>query len=518
MSELFSLSATEQLALLRAGKVSSVELTNAHLARIDRFDARLRSFTEVLHATAIESAARADRDRARGEDRPLLGLPVSVKESLDMAGSASTMGVPSRRGVIAKQDAGIVRALREAGAVILGRTNVSQLLIFHESRNPLFGQTANPWSPAHGPGGSSGGEGAAIGAGLSPLGVGTDIGGSIRVPAHFCGIAGLKPTLDRWTNRGSNTAMAGQETVRGQCGPMARTVDDLVLAMGALDPIAQSAIDARVPPLPFAPLAPTALSKLRVGVFVDDGMIPASAALLRAIGTASEALADAGVEVVPFTVPDAPEAIWRYFAVMSSDGGAIVDRALTPAEMDPVLLALRRVAKMPDGMRHAASKVAEVMGERRVARLLDVIGKKPVDELWGLTAAIRAYRFQVTEAMGDARIDAVLGVAHSTPALPHLGAKDFALAGSGSMLWNLLQFPAGVVPVTRVRSSETSRSGKGDRLEKLAAKVDAQSSGLPVGVQIAGKPWREDLVLALMSAIETRVRPHPEFPLTPVEP
>ena len=118
----------------------------------------------------------------------------------------------------------MVTLLREAGAIVMGRTNLSQLCLFAESRNPVVGQTANPWSAGHTPGGSSGGEGAAIAAGLSPLGVGTDIGGSIRVPAHFCGIAGFKPTLDRLPMRGIGTGIAGQEAVRAMCGPMARTV------------------------------------------------------------------------------------------------------------------------------------------------------------------------------------------------------------------------------------------------------------------------------------------------------
>ena len=224
MHDLCRKTAVELCRLLAAGEISSEELTRAHLDRIDRVDARVKAFTMVLRHEALAAARRADEERRRGDARsPLHGLPISVKESLDMAGLASTLGAVSRKTHRAGEDAVVIELLRDAGAVILGRTNVSQLLLYHESRNPLFGQTANPWSLDHTPGGSSGGEGAAIAAGMSPLGVGTDVGGSIRVPAHFSGIAGLKPTLDRWSNGGSNTALRGQEAVRSQVGPMART-------------------------------------------------------------------------------------------------------------------------------------------------------------------------------------------------------------------------------------------------------------------------------------------------------
>src|SRR5262249_39232971 len=162
--------------------------------RIAEIDGRIRAFTAVFREEALASARRADEERAQGKVRGALhGMPVSVKESLDMAGCASTLGCHARRAQVADRDGGVLRRLRKSGAVVLGRTNVSQLLMYHESRNPLYGQTANPWSLSHTPGGSSGGEAAALAAGMSPLGVGTDIGGSIRVPAHFCGIAGLKP-------------------------------------------------------------------------------------------------------------------------------------------------------------------------------------------------------------------------------------------------------------------------------------------------------------------------------------
>lgn len=518
--DLTSLSATAMRALLDDGQVRSVDLVRAHLDRIDQRDRTLRAFTAVFHDEALAAAARADEERARpGRDprRSLLhGLPVTVKESVDMAGLASTMGVPSRLSHRATSDGGMVKALRDAGAIVLGRTNVAQYLMSHESHNPIFGQCNNPWSLAHTPGGSSGGEAAAIAAGLSPLGVGTDIGGSIRCPAHFAGVVGLKPTLDRWSNRGSNTALLGQEAIRGQIGPMARTVDDVILLMRGLDYERMSFDDPRVPPLPAPDPSDVDLTGLRVGHYVEDGLLRTSTAVARAVDRARRALEDQGAHLVPFTPPRIPEHIFLYFAAMSADGSGIIHKGLEGGEVDPILTGIMRLNRMPTQLRLGLAKVARTLGEEHAARLLEAAGAKSAEAFWGITAQLRAYRFEVQAAMEAASVDAVLCPPFATPALPHLAGREFALAGSHCMLWNVLQFPAGIVPVTRVRPDETTRVGGKGRFEKRAAEVDAASAGLPVGVQIVTRPWREDLALALMRAVERGVRDDDGWPKTPV--
>jgi fatty acid amide hydrolase len=516
-SDLCSKSATELSRLLTAGEISSEEVTKAHLERIDAVDRKVRAFTAVLRFEALAAARRADEERRRGEARgPLHGLPVTVKESLDLAGFASTLGAPSRSNLRAKEDAGITQVLREAGAVILGRTNLSQLMLYNEARNPIFGQTANPWSLDHSPGGSSGGESAAIAAGMSPLGIGTDIGGSIRVPAYSCGIAGLKPTLDRWTNKGSNTALLGQEVIRSQLGPMARTTQDLVLAMRALDPARMSAIDPRVPPVPFADPAGIDPTSLRVGVFTDDGLIPSSSSVVRAVNEAAAALRARGATVIDFTPPGMVEAAYDYFGAMSADGGATAQRVLAGGAVDPSLQPLLLLARVPPAARRAAARLAEVAGEHRLARFLAAVGEKTVAEMWAITARLRSVRTAILAAMAEAKIDLILGPVYATAAIPHGVSKDFTMAGTPAMLWNATQFPSGVVPVTRVTEAETKRKSPGDRLEKRAAEVDAKSLGLPVGVQVIGRPWEEDRVLAAMLTIESVVARAPGFPRTPV--
>jgi len=509
--------AHELTRLLAAGEVSSEEVTTAHLDHIAEADGPIRAFTVVLRHEALAAARRSDEERRRGEVRgPLHGLPVSVKESLDFAGQASTLGTTRRQNILATEDAGITETLRGAGAVILGRTNVAQILMFHESRNPVYGQTANPWSLEHTPGGSSGGEAAAIAAGMSPLGVGTDIGGSIRVPAHFAGIAGLKPTLDRWTNKGSNSALVGQEVIRSQLGPMARTSRDIALAMSALDPRTMSALDPRVPPLHPCNAAGVDVGHLRVGFYVDDGVVKPSAAIARGVQEAAEALRSRGATVVEFTPPGMPEAIFDYLGAMTADGAVTGLSWIAGDPIDPTLFSMKLLTHVPAAVRRGAARVARLAGEEKLARFLEVVGEKTVAELWALTARLRRVRADILARMAAEQIDVILGPVHATPALPHGGSRDFVLAGSPSMLWNLTQFPAGVVPVTRVRATETRRDRPRDRLEKMAAAVDARSVGLPVCVQVVGRPWEEDTVLAAMIAIEEVASAAPDFPRTPV--
>lgn len=497
--------ATALSELLARRAISSEELVRAHVDRIITLDGRVSSFVELLRGLALEEAKKIDEARARGEALgPLAGLPVSVKENLDMTGRAATLGILARKHKLAKSDAGIVRALRRAGAIIIGRTNVPQLLLSHETRNPVFGVTNNPHSAKHAPGGSSGGEAAAIASGFSTMGVGTDIGGSIRVPAHFCGITGLKPTLDRWSNRGSNGALVGQEVVRSQTGPMARNVSDLTMFFRAIDPLAMAADDPLVPPVPVRDLAGIDVRKLRVGFFVDDGLIRPSLAVQHAIHQSVSALEGAGVEVVPFVPPAIRDAIGCYLAALGSDGGKTAFSQLEGTTIESTLEPLKRAAALSPTVRAGLSRALLALGQERVAWVLSFGGEKAVDELWRITKRARDYRLQLVEAMQKLGIGAILCPAHATAALPHGMGGQFLLAGSYSMLFNLVQFPAGVVPVGTVLESEARRdpSGTSDRFETIAREVDAQSAGLPVGVQIAAPPFHDEEVLALMSTLE----------------
>jgi fatty acid amide hydrolase len=513
---LWRFSATALSAMFARGEVSARDVVRAHLERIEEVDGRVRAFTELFREQAMSDAAAADERRARGEARgPLDGIPVSFKECFDIAGHDTTIGLPSWRGRRAHQDAALVSLLRQAGAVVLGRTNLSQTMLYAEARNPLFGQTSNPWSLAHSPGGSSGGEGAAIASGMSALGVGTDIGGSIRTPAHFCGIAGFKPTLDRLPMRGYKTVNLGQEAVRAMGGPMAREVEDLGLFFRTIDMRRASELDPRVPPLAWQD-GDIGLGGLRIGTYADDGMLPASAALARAVERAAKALQARGCEILPFRPPDVRGLLAAYLGSLSADGGAGIRAALAGAAVDPSLEGLRRLTLLPAHLRRVASSAARVAGQESLALLLDAVGAKSVAELWRATERLRIYRAEFLEEMARLGVEALVCPAYATAAFPHGASKGFTLASSYSMIFNAMQFPAGVVPVTRVRDGETTRPAGRDRLTVQAEEIDAKSVGLPVGVQVVGRPWKDSVVLAVMKAIEAEVSGDERFPKTPV--
>lgn len=508
-------SASEMRAALDAGEISSLELCVAHLERIAEVDREISAFTEVFHDSAKTNAARLDEERAAGKLRgPLHGVPVTIKECFDFEGRPTTLGVQSRRTARATSDSAMVRALSDAGAVLLGRTNVAQLLLAFESDNPVFGRTANPFSPRHSAGGSSGGEAAAIAAGLSPLGVGTDLGGSARVPAHFCGVAALLPTPYRLPNSGCQGPLPGQRTIALQTSLLARRVADLELCLDALPATALARLDPGVPPTLDLPAA--ALRGLSVGVLKDNGLLAPSSALIGALERATDALRAAGVSVTPFSPPALDELFFDAVALLSAEGGHALLAALGGGQVAESLRSLHKLVRVPRPVRAGLEKVAQLSGDKEMARLIACIGETSVGEYQALGERLAALRVAMLDAWQSAGVDAVLTPPFATPAVPHGLSADFLVAASYSMPWNAVGFVAGVVPVTRVHGAEARRDRAKGQLGRLARRIDEQSAGLPVGVQLVAPPWRERTALALMKAIETNVCADVDYPRTPV--
>ena len=518
--DIHELSALELKASLDRGELSSVEVIRALAARNEAVDARVSGFVHRFFERALKEAAIADAARARGESLgPLHGLPLTLKENLDTEGVPSTLGFQSRLDQPAREDATVVRLARSAGAIILGKTNVPQTLLSPmETTNRIWGTTRNPWSASHAPGGSSGGEAAAIATGQSAFGIGTDVGGSIRIPAHFCGIAGLKPTWGRWSNRGSCSVIPGQETIRAQTGPLARTVSDLAFLLRAIPTPAHSQLDPNVPPVPLSNPDDVDVSSLRIGYYEDDGILSPASSVRRAVRRAVKALERTDATVEPYLPRRAMETVLLMFSVLSSDGGASVEALLDGESVIEPLRMTRRIARLDGRVRKALSRGARAMGEERLSAVLNRLGRKSIEEYWALTAKRAAFRSSELESWDEQKLDAVVCPVHVTPAVPRGESKDFTLSFCYVARYNVLDFPAGVVPVCRVRADETKREESGDLFERRAASVEARSEGLPVGVQVIARPYREDIALAVMKAIENDVRQEKDFPWTPIEP
>jgi fatty acid amide hydrolase len=516
---LWELSAVDLARMLERKEISSEELVSALHARRDVANPKLNAFVADLREEGLDEARQRDAERARGEIRgPLHGMPVTIKDNIDVRGTDATLGTSARRGRPSRTDAVTVALLREAGAIIVGKTNVPQTLLSMECTNPVFGTTVNPWDVRRVPGGSSGGEGAAIASGMSVLGVGTDIGGSVRIPAAFCGLAGIKPTLHRWSNKGSNSAVPGQEIVRSQMGPLARSVRDLELLFRTLDAPLHARLDPEVSPLPIADSKNVELRGLRVGFYDDDQYFTPAASVQRAVREAARHLSERGCEIVPFDPPRANEHYRMMVGAVTGDGMETL-KALVGD--DAIIEALKmnwRVAKLPITARKVLGRTLRALGEVRASDAIAAMGPRSVREWFRLAAHRTAMQREEIAAWNEARIDAIVCPATATP--PALLGKtgDFTPAASYTTRYNVLNFPAGVVPVTRVRESETHRTLLLDRVDKRAAQFEKDSTGLPLAVQIVGRPFREDVVIALMAAVEESARTSSEFPKTPIDP
>jgi fatty acid amide hydrolase len=346
-----------------------------------------------------------------------------------------------------------------------------------------------------------------------------DLGGSIRFPSHSCGIVGLKPTTLRLTNAGCRDNLHGMEAIRPQCGPLARRVEDLQLALEVLTTLEPGEIDPQIAPVPLGDPRRIEIDQLRIGMWTDDGFYPASPALRRAVREAADALRAMGAQVEPFNPPEMPHAVELYFRLLSADGAADARRVLGASPRDWRMNRLVRLAGLPAWLRAPVRMGLSAAGQRRTAELLRWIGARSADDYWQLSYARAAYAERFFARWAEARLDALLCPPHALPALRHGGAEHLAIAASYCYLANVLGVPAGVVPVTRVRADEQSdRLAGRDLVDRAAAATDAGSAGLPVGVQIAARPWREDVVLALMAALESRVHGRDDFPRTPIDP
>ncbi|MBO0777934.1 MAG: amidase [Ktedonobacteraceae bacterium] len=506
---LTSLSASELARRIAAGILSSQEVVEAHIRRIEAVNPRLNAIVVSLFEQARAEARKADSLLTQGTLLgPLHGVPITLKEQLMLSGTPTTVGILHQKSRPMEQEGPLVKRLRQAGAIPLGKTNVSQLLMYHESDNPVYGRTNNPWDLARTPGGSSGGEAAIIAAGGSPFGLGGDFGGSIRVPAHFCGLYSLLPTARRLTHLDTapHAYIIGQEAIIAQASPIARSVEDLRLAMSILAAPGLNAVDPLVPPVPWPDPTAVSLSGLRIGMYTDNGIFSVAPAVRRAVEEAAQALRARGAIVEPWNPPDVAEAVRLYVGLVGADGFATYKRNLGKDPRDRRISFNMRVSSLPEVVRAPLVGLLRRSGQAHMASSLQSIrGALSVDQYWHLVEERNRYRQRFLATLDADHFDALICPPHALPALTHgsSGTLNPTNAGSYAILYNLLGLPAGVAPVTRVRPGEESERSIGkDSVERAARTVEMGSAGLPVGVQVVARPWREDIVLALMTVLE----------------
>ena len=451
------------VSMLRDREISSTELTSLFYERIRQVNSRLNAVVTLCEERALKEASAADqRLSARGAIRPLEGLPVTIKDCISTEGVRSTDGMKILEHNVPERDAPTVARYRAAGAVIIGKTNIPEMAMDYDCDNPVFGATNNPWNLARVPGGSSGGEAAALAAGLCPLGLGSDYGGSIRVPSHFSGVVGLKPTWGTIPGSGHlfgpfDPFVPGPPPVVGMAtiGPMARYVDDLTLAYNIL-----RGTDSSSPyTVPSNEARPEILdaTKLRCAIFVDGGGVPVSSEIRTAVEHAAAALQKAGIEVEAATPPvqRAAELWWLY---ATADGG----QALNQAMGDKVKLSrprLRQFLFQPQSSKSAA-EFFETAIQRDIFRieLAKFMERYPI--IICAPFCVTAFQHGALEVDID-------------------GSKCPLFEANWPALWvNCAALPAAVIPAARA------------------------SDGLPIGVQIVGRAFAEESVLAIAKTLE----------------
>ena len=453
------LSAVSMAERVRRKKISAVELVEAHLARIAQLNPRLNAFIALDEERARRDARDLDAATARGEFRgPLHGVPLSIKSSIATAGLRCESGTRLRAGNVPTKDAVLVSRLRNAGAIILGVTNTPELLMAWETDNLLYGCTSNPWDLARTAGGSSGGEAAAIASGCSAGGVGSDGGGSIRVPAHFSGICGLKPTPGRIPATGHFPESAGPFALLGVVGPMARTVPDLQLLFEVM--AGPDDGDPSSAPVPLRKIGLEELKQTRIAYIEDDGRTPVTPETRAAVRTAADALSRAGFQVVPFRPEGLEEARQLWWKLFGTAGGMVLG-PLTKgreAELSPLLKEyLGWVLAEPA---HSGNSLLETWLQRDAVRNRILAQMQAYPILLCPAAAIPAFRHGERSWMVEGKM------------VKYLDAWSY------TEWFNLLGNPGVVVPASQ------------------------SPEGLPIGVQIVGRPWEEERVLAIAAELE----------------
>ncbi len=519
MADIINLTATEIAQKIKVGEISARDAVETHISRIEEVNPRINAVVIPLFEQARKEAEAADTVQRQGHSLGLLhGVPITIKEQFLVKGTATSFGVLHQKNHLSAEDGPLVKRLRDAGAIVLGKTNISQLLIYIESDNPVYGRTNNPWNLERTCGGSSGGEAAIIAAGGSPLGLGADLGGSIREPAHFCGIHGFKPTSGRLTNLDTRADVfpGGQEVIVLQPGPMARSVADLVLAMDILATSGDESLDPSIAPVPWRKTSDVEVSALRIAFYLDDGYFSASPAIRRVVEEAANALRVVGAQVEHWAPPDVSQAVRLYFSILTADGANSIRRALGPDKAMPQIRGILQSTGMQRPMRNLFATIMQASGQKRLASVLRAVGARSTEDFWKLIEERNLYRQRFIQALDAGRFDAILCPPTSLPAVLHGSTANLLDFDSYARVYNLLGMPAGVVAAGRVRMGEESdRQPSKDKAEQTALQMEKGSAGLPVGVQVVARHWREDIALAVMGVLESHFKTQADYPTLP---
>ncbi len=453
-NEIIYASAKSMAQAIQDKEVSAVELVEAHLGRIEEVNPALNAVVQLAAERARAEAVEADAALARGESKGALhGVPFTLKDSIDTEGIITTGGTLGRKDFVPDADATVTARLRAAGGILLGKTNTPELTYAGETDNLVYGRTNNPFDLSRAPGGSSGGAGAIVCCGGAAFDIGSDTGGSVRGPAHYCGITGIKPNSGRVPRTGHIVPHSfGAVDSLTQNGPMARYVEDLALILSIIS--GPDWDDPHIVPMPLGNPSDVDISGLRVAFYTDNGLRVPTDEIVAAVRSAANALADAGCLVeddLPRAIPDNPDINNQ---LSQGDGQA--------------------------GARRLLAKYGTTETHEWMTRLLEKASENMVSvgEYTAVLEKIDSYRSAMLGFMQN--YDVIVCPVSAFAALPHgESMTDENRAGINyTATYNITGWPSTVV-----------RGG-------------TSPDGLPIGVQVVARPWREDVSLAVAQYLE----------------
>jgi amidase len=453
MSDAIYWSASRIAREIRSAKLSSRQIVEACLERIEQVNPDINAVVQLVAERALGEADKLDRMAAHEQFKgPLHGVPITIKDSLDTEGIVTTGGTLGRKDFLPAQDAPVVARLRAAGAVLLGKTNTPELTFSGETNNLIYGRTCNPFDLERSPGGSSGGSAAIIACGGAALELGSDTGGSIREPAHLCGIAGIKPTSGRTPRTGHIVPYAGGVLDSlTQIGPMARYVEDLSLALPLI--CGPDGRDPAVVPVPMGDPGSVDVSQLRIAWYADNGIVTPADDIQRVVTASAKALRVAGFNLAEKLLPQTRQLVDLTTEFREATNAGFIMRLLQ-----------RYGTELP------GEELRGYLTEQGIA------SANQLDP--ALVEAIDEARSQALGFFAD--YDAILCPASFAIARPHGASHSDSFDDWGYIqIHNLLGWPG------------------------VAVRAGTSAEGLPVGVQLIAAPWREDIALALAQQVET---------------
>ena len=501
---------------IRSGRLTSVQVVSAYILRARSLGRELGLVAEECYRAALDEARRCDLETAQGQSRGLLhGVPISVKDHYGMKGFTSSCGLAWKLNYPDTEDAVLVQLLVDQGAIPFVRSNVCQGMMWIESSNQIYGVCCNPWDKTRTTGGSSGGEGGLVAARASPLGIGSDIGGSIRVPASFCGVYGFKATPKRVSTRGIYSSSLKniecfESAVKCSYGPIGRCVDDLILIMRAWLCERHFYADPTVVPLVFSYEVMDSTKRLKIGYFTHIPGFPVADCIKKAVQKCADSLHDC--EIVPYSFPNPIKLIFSFLEIFGSNCTNDFEEMLLGEDPEAYYKLLIFSAHHPY-LSKAVLSLLKRFGNERLANFFDFEEGISAEEFLDKYRNSQELLHEVVKDWEKNEIDAVICPAIGLVAPQHGLTVDIAPCVSYSFIMNLLGLPAGVVPAGTVKAGEDFYADEeNDLLTHACNQVMSGSQGLPYSVQVISLPYKDELVLKVMKKVEDILQFH-RFPI-----